>query len=66
MIEKMVERIKFGDNSPATLRAVVVMKKAEDIKRYGYESRYAQQTAYLRDVLGERSPGFNRVWGEAW
>ena len=62
----MVEKMRFGDNSPETLRAVIVMKKAEDIKRYGYESRYTQQTAYLRDVVGERGALFNREWGETW
>lgn len=59
-------RIKFGDNSPETLRAVVVIKKAEDIKQFGYRSRYSQQTAYLRSVLGEVSPRFNGVWGQGW
>jgi hypothetical protein len=59
-------RIKFGDTSPETLRAVVVMKKAEDIKMFGYASRYTEQTAYLRDVLGERGALFNRDWGEGW
>jgi hypothetical protein len=59
-------KIRLGDTSPETLRAVVVMKKAEHIKMFGYGSRYSEQTAYLRDVLGERSPDFNRAWGEGW
>jgi hypothetical protein len=59
-------KIRFGDTSPETLRAFDVTKKAEHIKRFGYASYYSEQRAYLRDVLGERSPGFNRVWGEGW
>lgn len=59
-------RIIFGDKSPETLRAVVVIKKAEHIKMFGYASRYTEQTAYLREVLGERGALYNREWGEAW
>jgi hypothetical protein len=59
-------RIIFGDKSTETLRAVVVMKKAEDIKMFGYASRYTEQTAYLRSVLGEFSPVFNGVWRQGW
>lgn len=59
-------RIIFGDKSPETLRAVVVIKKAEDIKMFGYGSRYSEQIAYLRDVLGERGTLYNREWGEGW
>jgi hypothetical protein len=59
-------KIRFGDTSPETLRAFAVTKKAEHIKTFGYTSYYSEQTAYLRDMLGERSPGFNRVWGEGW
>jgi hypothetical protein len=54
MGDRKMTRIKFGDTSPETLRAVVVMKKAAHIKMFGRESRYSEQTAYLRDVLGEQ------------
>jgi hypothetical protein len=66
MGDRKMTRIKFGDTSPETLRAVVVMKKAAHIKMFGRESRYSEQTAYLRDVLGEHGALFNRDWGEGW
>jgi hypothetical protein len=59
-------RIRFGDTSPETLDSYVVVRKAEDVKQLGYRSRYSQQTAYLRSVLGEVSPRFNGVWGQGW
>lgn len=56
----------IGVDSPETMNGYVIVKKAEDIKRYGYESRYSQQTSGLRDVLNERSPCFNVVWKQGW
>lgn len=61
----MVRR-KFGDNSPETLNGFVEVRKAEDVKRFGYRSRYSDQTAFLRSALGERGASFNRVWREEW
>ena len=61
-----MEKVRFGDNSPETVNGFVVVRKAEDVKHFGYASRYSQQTATLRDVLGERSSGFNGVWGQNW
>lgn len=61
-----MEKIRFGDNSPQTLNNFVVVRKAEDIKQYGYMSRYSEQTSILRDALNERSPCFNAAWKENW
>lgn len=66
MKNNLRSKIRFGDDSPETMNALVVVKKAEDIKRYGYGSRYNQQTAYLRDTLGERVPCFNGAWRQSW
>lgn len=61
-----MDRIRFGDNTPETMNGFVVVRKAGDIKQYGYKSRYSEQTAFLRGVLGERSPCFNEIWGQGW
>lgn len=59
-------RIKLGDNTPDTMNGFVVVKKAADVKRFGYGSRYSEQTAYLRDVLNERGACFNGAWRQGW
>lgn len=55
--------IKTPKEEKQALNGFVIIRKAEDIKHYGYKSRYSEQTAFLRDVLGERSPCFNGFWG---
>ena len=57
---------KFGDETPKTLNSFVIVRKAEDVKRFGCESRYAEQTIMLREALGERGARFNGVWRQVW
>jgi len=62
-----METIKFFGNKPEVLiEPYVIVRKSEDIKRFGYGSRYSEQTAFLRDRLGERSPQFNNSWRQGW